>query len=47
MEVMSGDLPHQSSAMYFIIQKSEYTIFYKQDFYKQHQAEIGKKLSKS
>ena len=25
----------------------KYTLFYKQDFYKQHQAENGKKLSKS
>ena len=24
-----------------------YTLFYKQDFYKQHQTEIGKKISKN
>ena len=29
----------------FLIQK--YTLFYKQHFFKQRQAEIGKKLSKS
>ena len=45
-EVWRGVFRTQSNNYNETFYKNNYTLFYKQHFYKQRQAEIGKKLSK-